>query len=125
MLSEDDIVRIARRIVDGYRPLVVGTFGSHATGRAHAKSDLDIVVIQRTPEPRQARRQRVQRMIFGVMHPLDPHVFTPDEFEETAYEELSFAWVIARQARLYHWTADALRVVPSLLPRVGAHSKVQ
>ena len=54
--------------------------------------------------------------LFGVLHPLDVHVFTPEEFEETACEVLSFAWVIVRQARLYHWTEAAARLVPSLKP---------
>ena len=46
-----------------------------------------------------------------VMHPLDIHVFAPEEFEEEAHEYLSFAWVIVRQAKLYHWSeAAAARV---------------
>lgn len=36
--------------------------------------------------------------------PLDVHVFTPEEFDDTAYDELSFTWAIARQARLYYWS---------------------
>ena len=32
MLTENDIVRITRRIVDSYAPLVVGVFGSYAVG---------------------------------------------------------------------------------------------
>ena len=56
----------------------------------------------------------MRRLLFGVLHPLDVHVFTPAEFEDSAYEPLSFAWVIARQARLYHWTEEARQRVPSL-----------
>jgi hypothetical protein len=48
------------------------------------------------------------------MHPLDVHVFTPEEFEADAREELSFAWVIAKQARVYYWTAEAAMQVPAL-----------
>jgi len=32
----------------------------------------------------------VQRLLFGILQPLDVHVFTPEEFEDTVYEELSF-----------------------------------
>ncbi|MNJ05842.1 hypothetical protein D3C73_1674380 [compost metagenome] len=42
------------------------------------------------------------------MHPLDVHVFTPEEFEADAREELSFAWIIAKQARVYYWTEEAV-----------------
>jgi hypothetical protein len=58
-----------------------------------------------------------------VIHPLDVHVFTPEEFEADAREELSFAWIIARQACLYHWPAEARVLVPALgmarIPRLG------
>jgi uncharacterized protein len=95
-------------------PLVVGTFGSYAVGLARPKSDLDLFVIKATVEPDYARKRTVKRLLFGVLHPLDVHVFTPEEFEEMAHETLSFAWVIVRQARLYHSTNEARRLVPSL-----------
>jgi predicted nucleotidyltransferase len=118
MLTDADIQRIAARIVAGYGPLVVGTFGSYAVGLARSGSDLDLFVVKATAEPGSARRRAVSRLLFGVLHPLDVHVFTPDEFEETVHEELSFTWIIARQARVYHWADGAERLVPSLLPRV-------
>lgn len=114
MLSEADIQRIVSRIVVGERPLAVGIFGSYAIGRAHERSDLDLFVIQCTAQRPSARRRGVLRHLSGVLHPLDAHVFTPEEFEAAAQENLSFAWVIARQARLYHWTEEAARGVPSL-----------
>lgn len=118
MLTDADIQRIAARIVTGYGPLVVGTFGSYSVGLARSRSDLDLFVVKATAQPGSARRRAVGRLLFGVLHPLDIHVFTPEEFEETVHEELSFTWIIARQARLYHWADGAERLVPSLLPRV-------
>jgi len=114
MLSERDIQRIVSRIVAGCRPIAAGTFGSYAVGLARESSDLDLFVVQRTTLPNAARRRAMYRHLFGVMHPLDVHVFTPVEFEADAREELSFAWVIARQACLYHWTAEAALLVPAL-----------
>jgi predicted nucleotidyltransferase len=116
MMSEGDIQRIVSRIVAGDNPIAVGTFGSYAIGRAHEGSDLDLFVIQCTAQPPSARRRRVMRHLFGVLHPMDPHVFTPEEFEAGAREEQSFIWIIIRQARLYHWNQEAARLVPSLLP---------
>jgi predicted nucleotidyltransferase len=114
MLSEADIGRIVERIVVGCAPLVVGSFGSYAVGRAHTRSDLDLFIIQRTSLPPFARRRAVMQHLFGVLHPLDVHVFTPGEFEDGVREELSFAWIIVRQARIYHWSASAAHWVPSL-----------
>ena len=112
MLTENDIARIARRIVETCAPLAVGTFGSYAIGSAHGRSDLDLFVIKKAQETHSART--IKRQLFGVVHPLDVHVFTPEEFEDTVYEELSFTWVIARQARLYYWDEEARNLVPSL-----------
>jgi predicted nucleotidyltransferase len=122
MLTENDIQRIVGRVVSGYGPLVVGTFGSYAVGMARPSSDLDLFAIKATREPAGVRRRAIARLLFGVMHPLDLHVFTPEEFQGAVDEELSFEWLIARQARIYHWSAEAERLVPSLtarLPRGG------
>jgi len=119
VLSENDIARISRRIIEGYAPLVVATFGSYAIRCARDQSDLDLLVIKQTPERPEARARAVRHLLFGTLYRLDVHVFTPAEFEETAYEELSFTWVIVRQARLYHWTEESLKFVPSLLPRAS------
>ncbi len=122
MLTEGDIRRITSRIASRYAPLVLGTFGAYAIGSTHDGSDLDLFLIKRTPESAPAFRREIQRLLFGVLHPLDIHVFTAEGFEESVYEEPSFPWVIARQARLDHLTEDAKRQVPSLFERVPAHS---
>jgi len=117
MLSESDIVKISQRIADTYAPLAVGTFGSYAIGSAREKSDLDLFVIKRISQRPEATVHAVRSLLVGVFYPMDIRVFTASEFEGTVYEYLSFTWVVARQARLYHWTEDAGRLVPSLLPR--------
>lgn len=119
MLTENDIARISRRIVDAYSPIAVGIFGSYATRVAQDRSDLDLFVIKQTSDRPERRPRAVQRLLFGILHPIEVHVFTPTEFEETAYEPLSFTWVIARQARVYHWTDAAKKLLPSLAARTG------
>jgi predicted nucleotidyltransferase len=114
MLTENDVVRITGRIARHSAPLVVGVFGSYATGAARDRSDLDLFVIKHRAGQQDARRQAIRRLLFVVLHPVDVQVFTPEEFESTVYERLSFAWVIAGQARLYHWTEEATSLVPSL-----------
>jgi predicted nucleotidyltransferase len=116
MLTENDIARISRSIADAYAPLAVGTFGSYAIGSARDQSDLDLFVIKRTSQRPEATARAVRRLLLGVFHPMDIRIFTASEFEETVYHYLSFTWVVARQARLYHWTEEAGRLVPSLLP---------
>jgi len=124
VLTENDIGRIARRIVQGCAPLAVGIFGSYAVGAAHDRSDLDIFVIGRRAGDLAARVLFVKRLLFGVLHPVDVFVFTPQEFEETARSEESFAWVIVQQARLLHWTSEATQIVPSLAAVACVHRRI-
>jgi uncharacterized protein len=117
VLSEGDIDRIAQRIARHHAPLAVGVFGSYAIGTAGAGSDLDLFVIKDTVDPPFARARAIRRLLFGVLHPLDIHVFTPEEFEAEVEEHLSFAWVIVRQAKLFFAADEARRRVPSLFAR--------
>jgi predicted nucleotidyltransferase len=119
VLSEDDIARMAATIARGTSPLVVGTFGSYAVGTAKDNSDLDLFVIERAAGPPFARARAIRRLLFGVLHPLDIHVFTPEEFERDADEALSFAWIIVRQSRVYYAAACARHYVPSLFGLEG------
>jgi uncharacterized protein len=114
MFSDSDIQRLVTRIVSGYAPLAVGIFGSYAIGRAHAGSDLDIVVIKDVSEAQIIRGQRVRRLLFDVLGPLDIHVFIPDEFEAAAQVPQSFEWIIARQARMLFFETTSRRSIPSL-----------
>jgi predicted nucleotidyltransferase len=120
MLTENDIARMARCIVEAYTPLVVGVFGSYAIGTAGNHSDLDLFVIRETSQPRAMRARAVRRLFFGILYPLDIHVFTPREFEDSVYDEQSFEWVIAQQACICHWKMEAERLVPSLSGRPHA-----
>src|SRR6266700_2748318 len=104
MLSDHDIAGIGHRIWVGYGALVVGIFGSYGMGTPQEKSDLDIFVVKRTAEHPSARRRAALRCLVGIFQPLDVHVFTPEEFEEEAPKELSFVWIIVRQARILHPT---------------------
>jgi predicted nucleotidyltransferase len=120
MLTENDITRITRRIIEGCNPIALGIFGSYAIGTANERSDLDILAIRRAPGRRGARVQDVRRKLFGILHPMDIQVFTPEEFEDSAYEAQSFTWIIVQQVRIYHWTSEAAETVPSLAQRFAA-----
>jgi predicted nucleotidyltransferase len=116
MLTEKDITHIIGRIVTGYAPLAVGTFGSYAMGSAHLSSDLDLFIVKDTASVPELRAAEVRQNLFGILHPLDIHVFTAEEWEDEVYKELSFPWILARQARLYHLADGGRTLVPSLIP---------
>jgi predicted nucleotidyltransferase len=119
MLTEQDIRRIVQRIVEGYGPIVVGTFGSYAIGVAHQRSDLDLLIIKKTIQPAAERKRAVYRLLFGILHPLDVQVFTPEEFQQSVNEQYSFICNITRQVRIYHWSSGAEQMLPSLQSRMA------
>jgi predicted nucleotidyltransferase len=118
MLTEADAARFADAVAKTLAPIVVGVFGSYAVGNARERSDLDLFVIRDCSESFAMRQHLVRRALYHVLHPLDIHVFTPAEFEESARKRLSFAWMIARQARIYYRSRDAAQRVPSLVGKL-------
>jgi len=121
MLTEDDIVAITRRILASCAPLAVGIFGSYAIGAASESSDLDLFVIK-AGTGSCATTRHFRCLLSDVLHPLDLHVFTAEQFEASAYRRFSFTWVLARHARIYHWTEAAERLIPSLVGAPRADS---
>jgi predicted nucleotidyltransferase len=119
MLTDGDLTRMAQRLARALGPVAVGTFGSYATGTAHERSDIDLIVIHEQATRTPLHGRAVRRHLPNVLWPLDIHVFTPPEFERRALEHLSFEWIIVRQAKLYYWREDAPRLVPSLF---GEHA---
>lgn len=113
MLTERDLNRIAQRIVRRYAPLLVGVFGSYATNTAHGKSDLDLFILkdlEGKTMSRAERRHAVKRLLVGVLHPLDVHVYTPNEFEAEATRPLSLAATIQSYGRVLYASSSAERL---------------
>lgn len=60
-------------------------FGSHASGRARAASDIDLIVVQRTDHGFLDRLGELYRLLLPQID-LDLLVYTPDEFERLVHE---------------------------------------
>jgi predicted nucleotidyltransferase len=72
---------IVARLVAAFHPRSVVLFGSWATGKATADSDLDLLVIAESSEPVHVRMARAQRALRGLTIPVDVFVHTPAEVE--------------------------------------------
>ena len=67
------------RIVRRFRPDKIILFGSHAGGRPHAGSDVDLLVIARSKEHPFERESKVDALLADRLVPMDILVRTPDE----------------------------------------------
>ena len=79
---ETAIHAMVRRIVEHAHPQRIILFGSHASGRAHADSDVDLLVV--LPKNGSKRRKTVElyQVLAGMGVPKDVIVVTPEEIEK-------------------------------------------
>ncbi|MBM3745040.1 MAG: nucleotidyltransferase domain-containing protein [Acidobacteria bacterium] len=70
---------IVRRLVDQIDPDKIILFGSRARGQRHSESDVDLLIVKASQEPRHKRVGRAHRALIGVGIPVDILWYTPEE----------------------------------------------
>jgi len=75
--------KIVKQLVDAYRPQKIILFGSYAYGKPDADSDLDLLIIKKTPQRFIDRRVNVRQIVSDPRRSVlfEPLVLTPDELE--------------------------------------------
>lgn len=72
-------------ITSEYRPERIILFGSYGTEAGNKNSDLDLLIIKKTKKrfvDRVVGLTRLIRSRFGFEYPVEPLVYTPDEFRK-------------------------------------------
>jgi predicted nucleotidyltransferase len=83
-----DIDQVLKEIIDvlvrEYQPETIILYGSYAYGNPTRHSDIDLCIIKDTPLNWAERFVQVKELIFkpGRNIPVQPNIYTPDEFEE-------------------------------------------
>ena len=104
MNSETEIERIVKRIAEGYRPLKVILFGSHAWGEPTEDSDIDLLIVKETSERFVDRWVSVRELIADPVRriPVQPIVVTPEELDRRiARGDQFFQDILARGKLVY------------------------
>jgi len=102
--SELEIERIVKRIAEGYQPLKVILFGSHAWGEPTDDSDIDLLIVKETSDRFIDRWVAVRELIADPERrtPVEPIVVTPEELEErTARGDQFFHEILVRGKLVY------------------------
>ncbi|MFH0771304.1 MAG: nucleotidyltransferase domain-containing protein [Candidatus Omnitrophota bacterium] len=75
------IRRMAKKIVQQYRPEKIILFGSYAWGRPNKHSDIDLFIIKKTNKRHIDRSVKIREILDeeNGMFALDPIVYTPGE----------------------------------------------
>jgi len=77
----EQIYRVADKIAKEYKPEKIILFGSHAWGKPHADSDVDLFVVKRTKDAFELAR-KIDSSIFPRPFPLDLLVYTPQRVKQ-------------------------------------------
>jgi uncharacterized protein len=90
MIETSKINEIVGRIAQKFNPDKIILFGSYASENSNADSDLDLIVIKDTDQPKHLRGIEIRRLLIGSMVPMDILVYTQKEFDEEKSERYSF-----------------------------------
>ena len=76
------LAEITHQIVAHFDPQQIILFGSYARGEAREDSDLDLLIVAPSDEPRWRRVVPVYRLLVGLSVPKEIVWWTPDEIAE-------------------------------------------
>ncbi|MBC7226875.1 MAG: nucleotidyltransferase domain-containing protein [Thermoflexales bacterium] len=94
---EELIAEAARRIVEILHPRKVVLFGSRARGEARPNSDIDLLVIAESSEPRYRRAIPLYGALSDIPIAMDILVYTPEEVEEWSGVRQAFVTTALRE----------------------------
>ena len=102
LIDNKTISNIVFRIASNAKPDKIFLFGSYATGQANEDSDIDLLIVKDTLEPRHKRSIEIQRILKGSKLPVDILVYTNDEFEREKTINYSFVNSAIHGAKLLY-----------------------
>lgn len=93
---------IVHRIIKSFSPEKIILFGSRARGEARTDSDIDILVIANSSEPRYRRSSALYGIMSDILVPMDILVYTPEEVEEWREVRQAFVTTAVREGLLVY-----------------------
>ena len=93
---------VVRRIVAVARPDKIILFGSRARGTARPESDVDLLVVADSTQPRFKRAARLYGALSDLPVPMDILVFTPQEVREWSAVRQAFVTTAVREGKLLY-----------------------
>lgn len=102
MIEKSVISNIVNKIATNINPDKIYLFGSYSLGQANEDSDIDLLIIKDTIEPKYKRSIEIQRLLIGTKLPVDIIVYTSDEFENEKLNKYSFVNSAIKGAQLMY-----------------------
>lgn len=102
IISENKIDELVQRIVNAVHPERIILFGSRARGDNRPDSDIDLLIIQKSSQPRYRRAAPIRRAIVGLVPSKDIVVYTPEEVEEWRSVPNAFVMTAISQGKVLY-----------------------
>jgi predicted nucleotidyltransferase len=93
---------IVRRIVEEIHPEKVILFGSRARREARPESDVDLLVIAKSTEPRYRRSVPLYGVLSDILAPMDILVYSPEEVDEWSEVRQAFVTTAIREGKVLY-----------------------
>jgi predicted nucleotidyltransferase len=94
--------KIVDRIVDIIFPEKVVLFGSQARGDARSDSDIDLLVIAKSQQPRYRRSAPLYGALSDILTPMDIIVYTPEEVNDWREVRQAFVTTALREGTVIY-----------------------
>ncbi|MFA6569759.1 MAG: nucleotidyltransferase domain-containing protein [Bacteroidota bacterium] len=78
----NEVQNIIERIIGLINPVKIIMFGSYSNNSQNKDSDLDLLIITDTQEPRYKSASNLRMQLYPYSLPLDLLVYTPTEYEK-------------------------------------------
>ena len=104
MIQIDDRLRelIVSRIVSVAQPEKIILFGSRGRGIARPDSDIDLLVIARSDQPRYRRAAPIYGALSDILAAMDIVVYSPQEVQEWSGVPQAFVTTAVRQGTVLY-----------------------
>ena len=104
MIGSKPLEEIVRRVVDVAQPQKIVLFGSRARASHRPDSDLDLLVIKESAEPRYERAVPIYRALAGIGLGIDKDiiVYTPQEVERWRNASGHFVTTALREGKVIY-----------------------
>ena len=99
------ITEIVRRVLSVAQPDKIILFGSAATGQMTRDSDIDLLVVERSPGDRRRESIRIDEALSGLGYPFDIIVITSDWFEASKNVIGGIAYPVNKYGKVIYATA--------------------
>lgn len=99
MISQNEIKKIAQDIAEAVHAERVVLFGSYANGHADENSDVDLLVVAESDQPRYRRSRELYKYFRPHRFALDIVMYTPKEVTQSSKTPVSFVSQVLREGK--------------------------